>query len=388
VQSLARAQSEQGVDVRVICVNHADEEGRDLTGIRFGATPTVQEQDGRVQVTRVGRRVSLARLDICKELAAFLGSLAQQRIDVIHLHTPNATMMLTLAWSQHPQPLVITHHSDIVRQRILRYALVPFERRVYSRAAAILSDSPTYAAGSALLQRYAERVKDLPLGLDLAPYLRPSDAALNHARDLRSRYGTPIWLAVGRLVYYKGLDVALRALAQVPGTLMAIGTGPLQEDLRRLAGELGVGGRTVWRGYANADELVGAYHAASALWFPSNARSEGFGLVQVEAMASGCPVINTAIPDSGVAWVSPHGESGLTTAVNDPAGLAGAARRLLSESGLRERLSTGARERACREFDYRVMGERSLDIYQQVLETTQRRQDRRRPRALAGALEK
>src|SRR5262249_24862216 len=155
------------------------------------------------------------------------------------------------------------------------------------------------------------------------------------------------------------------------GTLMVIGTGPLQEDLRRLAGELGVGGRTVWRGYANADELVGAYHAASALWFPSNARSEGFGLVQVEAMASGCPVINAAIPDSGVAWVGPQGESGLTTAVNDPAGLAGAARRLLSESGLRERLSTGARERACREFDYRVMGERSLDIYQQVLETAQ-----------------
>jgi rhamnosyl/mannosyltransferase len=89
--------------------------------------------------------------------------------------------------------------------------------------------------------------------------------------------------------------------------------------------------------------------------------------VQVEAMASGCPVINTAIPGSGVAWVSRHGESGLTVPVNDPPALAAAARRLLDEPGLRDRMARGGRDRARRDFDHRVMAERSLDVYHQVL---------------------
>ena len=88
------------------------------------------------------------------------------------------------------------------------------------------------------------------------------------------------------------------------------------------------------------------YLAADAFWFPSNARSEAFGLVQVEAMASGCPVINTRIPHSGVPWVSRHEETGLTVPVNDPEALAAAAHRLLTEPGLRDRLTDAARRRA------------------------------------------
>src|SRR5262249_58399124 len=132
-------------------------------------------------------------------------------------------------------------------------------------------------------------------------------------------------LAVGRLVYYKGLHNAVKALATVPGRLLVIGEGPAQAELRRLADAEGVADRIIWRGHVGADELVGAYQAATALWFPSNARSEGFGLVQVEAMASGCPVINTAIAGSGVSWVSRHDETGLTVRVNDPAAPAAAA---------------------------------------------------------------
>jgi rhamnosyl/mannosyltransferase len=293
--------------------------------------------------------------------------LQPELVDLIHLHVPNPTMLLALAVKRPRLPLVISYHSDIVRQKLLVHALRSLERFVFARAARILSDSPMYPLGSTLLKKYAHKLGVLPLGIGLDPYLRPSPTALAFARRLQSEHGTPLWLSVGRLVYYKGLPNALEALRYVPGKLLLIGTGPLEADLRRLAKKLRVADRTIWLGYRQFEEVVGAYHAATALWFPSNARSEGFGLVQVEAMASSCPVINAAIPASGVSWVSRHEETGLTVPVNDSIALAKAARRLLSEPGLRDRLAAAARFRACREFDHLLMAERSLDIYQNIL---------------------
>jgi rhamnosyl/mannosyltransferase len=264
-------------------------------------------------------------------------------------------------------PLVVTYHSDVVRQKLLVHALRPAQRFVFARAARILSDSPAYASGSACLAKYAHKVGVLPLGINLRPYLNPSNAALAFARQLRAEHGSPLWLSVGRLVYYKGLPIALEALRAVAGKLLVIGVGPLETDLRKIAHEQGVADRIVWLGYRSFDEVVGAYHAATALWFPSNARSEGFGLVQVEAMASGCPVINAAIEHSGVSWVSRHEETGLTVPINDPAALALAATRILRESGLRDRLAHGARSRAIHEFDHHLMAQRSVSLYRKIL---------------------
>jgi rhamnosyl/mannosyltransferase len=184
---------------------------------------------------------------------------------------------------------------------------------------------------------------------------------------MRRQHGPVLWLAVGRCVYYKGFHTAIQALPHVPGKLKIIGHGPLEPELRALAKRMGVADRIVWRGYVPQDELIGAYHAATALWFPSSHKSEAYGLVQVEAMASGCPVINTDISGSGVAWVSPHEETGLTIPVGDPEALAAASRRLLDEPGLRSRLSDRAAARAGAEFNHRTMALRSLDVYRRTI---------------------
>jgi glycosyltransferase involved in cell wall biosynthesis len=368
VAALARSQAELGAKVRVLCVHHLDRHGRDVTWDRFAQTETVEEWDGPVRVTRMGRRACVARLDFCFELPSLLSRLRRAEVDLFHLHVPNPTMLLALAALRPRVPLVVTYHSDVIKQKVLQLAVQPFERVVFHHASMILSDSPPYAEGSATLQRYCGKLGVLPLGIDLGPFLRPVPAALEHASRLKAEHGCPLWLAVGRLVYYKGLHNAIRALALVPGRLMIVGQGPLADDLRRLAAEVGVAERVCWPGRAGTAELVGAYRAATACWFPSNDRSEGFGLVQVEAMASGCPVLNTSIPHSGVSWVSRHEETGLTVRPNDPAGLAAAANRLLHEPGLRERLALNARERARLEFDQALMARRSLEIYGRVLE--------------------
>jgi glycosyltransferase involved in cell wall biosynthesis len=367
VQTLAKAQAGLGAVVSVVCVNHGDASGADIQGRRLASTPTVSTSDELVRLTLLGRRASVARFDICPDLILRMDQLEPSNADLVHLHVPNPTMLLALAVKRLRVPLVISYHSDIVRQKLLVHALRPVERSVFGRAARILSDSPTYPEGSTFLKRYARKLGVLPLGIDLHAYLKPSPAARAFTRRLQSEHGAPLWLSVGRLVYYKGLPNALQALRNVSGKLVVIGTGPLEADLRRMATACRVADRVVWMGYRDFEEVVGAYHAATALWFPSNARSEGFGLVQVEAMASGCPVINSAIPGSGVSWVSRHEETGLTVPMNAPGELAAAANRLLHEPGLRERLAAGARARACQEFDHRLMAQRCLRAYRSIL---------------------
>ena len=351
VRTLARAQADLGAEVRVFCVNHASS--------RTGA-----EHDGPVEVVRFGRRASGAKIDYCPGLASVIRGV---EADVLHLQAPNPTMILALLRARPRTPLVITYQSDVVKQRLRAALFRPLERALYRRAAMILPTSPTYAAGSAFLRRYAEKTQVVPMGIDLGPYLEPSGADRARAEAIRAEYAGPIWLGCGRLIYYKGFPVAVRALSHVRGTLLIVGDGPDRPRLEAEAEALGVRDRVAFLGAMPYQEIVPYYLAADAFWFPSVARSEAFGLVQVEAMACGTPVINAAIPHSGVAWVSPDGETGLTVPVDDPAALAAAANRLIAEPGLRERLGASARERAVREFDHRVMARRSLDVYRRVL---------------------
>ena len=367
VRSLALGQAHRGADVRVICMNHADGNGQDVNGQTFAATPTVEEADGPVRLTRVGRRVSLARWDFCPRLRPTLRQALGEDVDIVHLHVPNPTMLISLAMQRTQAAIVVGYHSDIIRQKLLAQGLRPFERNVFSRAAMVLATSPLYQGGSRLLKHYSSKVDVLPFGIDTQSYTFPSRAAEEFAHQLRRQHGSPLWLSVGRLVYYKGLHIALQALQRVPGKLLIVGQGPLDNQLQAQALQLGVAERVIWAGKLATDELTGAFLASTALWFPSNARSEAFGLVQAEAMASGCPVINAEIPHSGVPWVSQHGVSGLSVAVNDAEAFAAAANRILNEPGLRDRLSTGARQRALQEFDQQVMVYRSLELYSRAL---------------------
>jgi rhamnosyl/mannosyltransferase len=366
VQTLARAQAALGMNVRVICADHRKHSERPPD-----APAACEEIDSGVRVTRCAQRMSFNRLDVCPSLPGVLRRLADEPPDILHLHTPNPSMLLALALVRPPTPLVITHHSDIIRQRLLKFALRPFERLIYRRAVGVQTTSSIYRLGSSFLSRYAEKLDALPLGVDLSPFKDPNQTAVDFAQHLRSSYPAPIWLMVGRLVYYKAVHVAIRALAHVPGNLVIVGAGPLEQELKTLAKTTGVQHRIAWQGYVSRDHLIGAYHSARALWFPSNARSEAFGLVQVEAMASGCPVINTSIPGSGVPWVSKHDESGLTVPVNDPLALADAARLLLENEPLHRRLSEGARQHAADDFDHMTMARRSLQIYHRALNAAQ-----------------
>jgi glycosyltransferase involved in cell wall biosynthesis len=361
VRALATTQADLGAKVDVICVNTTDANGHPAR-----TTATVEEFDKNVRVIRLGRLFSLARFDLSWEFSQYF-SQREMNYDIAHLHTPNPAMAMHWSLAQSSVPLVITHHSDIIKQRFLKYLVNPLMHYVYDQAAQILITSPEYLLGSDFLQTHRDRVDVLPLGIDLSVYTDPSPMAQAETERLLEAHGHgPIWLAVGRMVYYKAMHIAIAALASVPGTLIIVGKGELQAELKQQAETLGVSDRIVWLPYASQAELIGAYHAATALWFPSNARSEAFGLVQVEAMASGCPVINAQVPHSGVSWVSRHEQEGFTIPLDNVSALAEAANRLLADPSLHERFRIASRQRA-RQFDHILMARKSFRVYERAI---------------------
>jgi glycosyltransferase involved in cell wall biosynthesis len=369
VETLASKQAKLGADVSIVCVNSFDRNSklsqRTETEITF--------KEDRLQVVKVQRMFSFLKIDICPSLIFYILYFSKLSNTIFHVHTPNPTMLIALVLTGKFNNLVVTHHSDVIKQKFIKYLFRPIEHLIYSQAKIVLTTSENYQYGSKFLRLYQNKLGVLPLGLDLSTFANPPQSTIDRSQQLKAQYGDVIWLAVGRLVYYKSFDIALTALQYVTGKLLIVGTGALKDKLQKLAHELNVADRVIWLGETSESDLVAAYHAATALWFPSNVRSEAFGIVQVEAMASGCPVINCQIPGSGVPWVCRDEEEGLTVPVNDPHAFAMAAQRILIEPGLRERLSQGARQRA-EKFGDVLMAQRSLSIYQQILPPEHSRQ--------------
>ena len=224
---------------------------------------------------------SFGKIDHCPDLPRVV---RDSEADLLHLHCPNPTMILGLMMSGDRRPLVVSHHSDVIKQPLRRLLFSPMERACYDRARLVLAMSPPYIGGSKLLKRYADRVAVLPIGLDLDPFLAPPPEVRARGEHLRRSYPGPLWFFCGRLVYYKGLETALLSLRSVPGTLLIAGDGPSRAHLERLAARLNLKNRVRFLGQVPRDEDLAAYYCAStAFWFPSNARSEAYGLVQVEA---------------------------------------------------------------------------------------------------------
>jgi len=238
---------------------------------------------------------------------------------------------------------VLTYHSDVVRQaRILRFYR-PLQRRVLQAAERILVATPNYLESSPTLQPFREKCRIVPYGIDRRPFLTALPEA---GQALRARYGGgPLLLFVGVLRYYKGLQYLLQAMPQVPGRLLLVGEGPMGAALRAQAQDLGLAERVVFVGRVTDEDLPAYYRAADLFILPASERSEAFGLVLVEAMTSGLPVISTEL-GTGTSYVNQDGASGLVVPPKDPAALARAINRLLDDASLRARLAQGALARS------------------------------------------
>jgi len=352
IRLLAESQKERGHDVTVLVTN--------LT------SRTVVEQIGGVRVIKAGRQATIARAPLS---LAFPRLLARERPDIAHLHFPYPVGEVCYHFLGRARRTVITYHSDVVRQQGWLRLYRPLLWRVLRGADRIIATSPHYVRTSPFLHALADRCTVVPLGIDLHRFQHDCSA---QAQAIRAQYcGTgegalPLILFVGLLRYYKGLQYLLEAMTQLQACLLIIGEGPMADEWQRLSVALGLQGRTHFLMEVSNERLPAFYQAADLFVLPASQRSEAFGLVQVEAMASGVPVISTEL-GTGTSWVNRHGDTGLVIPPRDVPALVQAITDLLADPARRQEMGRRGRERARREFSHEVMTDRVLALYEEVM---------------------
>ena len=352
--------------IRLICrgllARHPDIEPTVL--VTNTGRQTIEERIDGVRVIKAGRLATVSSAPISLELFAWMRRL---EADVIHLHFPYPIGELAYLFAGRGRPMVMTYHSDIVRQRVLGALYRPFLWQVLRQARLIAVSNPVYIQDSPFLRRYADKCRVIHFGLNLDRFAATPEVEAE-AAAWRARYGfRPLLLFVGRLRHYKGVNVLIEAMAQLPeATALIVGVGPMAEEWQQQAAAAGLNDRVHFLGEQPDSAVLALYHAADIFVLPSTNRAETFGIVQLEAMACGRPVICTEL-GTGTSYVNQNNVTGLVVPANDAPALAAAARQLLADPAERARMGAAGRQRAQTEFSIDAMLDRTLGFYHEAL---------------------
>ena len=276
-----------------------------------------------------------------------------KNVDVVHINVPFPLADLACLLSGYKGKVVVSWHSDVVKQKKLLLLYKPILMRFLKRADVILAATEGHIKSSPYISQFKEKCRIIPYSICPSDYLNAQKKPI--LSDLLSDKNAVKVFFTGRLVYYKGVDVLLRAFKNVKGCeLFIAGTGVLENELKEYAAKQKMTDRVHFLGFLPDDDLRAAFRDCDIFVLPSVANSEAFGIVQLEAMVYSKPVINTSLP-TGVPYVSKDGESGITVKPSDEKELAQAINKLAENPELREKYGKEAYSRICRYFDNSVV---------------------------------
>ncbi len=285
-----------------------------------------------------------------------------RQYDIIHIHHPDPMAALALRLSGFKGKVVLHWHSDILRQRQLLRLIKPLQTWLLKRADVIVTTSPPYLEQSPWLAPYRDKCQCVPIGI------LPVDDADQRAIDKlrKSVGGRKVVFSMGRLVGYKGFEYLIDAAALLPDDHIVVigGTGPLRDQLQARIEAAGLTEKVRLLGFVPEEALPVYYRAASLFCMSSVERTEAFGVVLIEAMSCGTPIVATRIPGSGVPWVNADGISGRNAEPRDARSLAEAIMAVTGDSD--GQYSRGALERYRSHFTKEKMLKNIIEIYRNM----------------------
>ncbi len=318
-----------------------------------------------VEVNRAGSFGIYFSMPLSLSFFAKLRQLSSDR-DILHFHMPFPLGDAAYFLSGFKGKVIIWWHSDIVRQKVLMKLYKPLMDRFLKRADRIIVATEGHINGSSYLEPYRDKCIIIPFGIDVRSF---EDKSVNENRSsIQQSSQVKKVLFIGRLIYYKGVEVLLRAFSKVRGAqLYIVGDGPLSEQLKTQAIESGISESVHFLGHQSDEDIKTMLNACDLFVLPSVANSEAFGLVQIEAMACSKPVINTSLP-TGVPYVSLNGQTGLTVPPGDAESLAAAMQRLIDNDDERIQMGLKAKERAIQYFTMDKMLDSVYKLYNDILQ--------------------
>jgi len=320
---------------------------------------TIEEVIENISIVRVAKWDQIFSTPICPKMPILLKKWGSA-FDIIHVHLPNPMAIISYLLVKPKAKLVVSYHSDIIKQKHIFRFYKKFLLRFLDCADKIIVATPNHIKFSNILQNFKEKCEVVHYGINIKNF---ENISRKKVMNIREKYRGPIVLFVGRLVYYKGLEYLIEALKGENINLIIAGTGPFYPNLKLISSGLE---NVHFIGEISDINLPAYYHACDVFVLPSVSRSEAFGIVQLEAMACRKPIVSTDIK-TGVPYVNQHLKTGLIVPKEDTFALKEAILKLIHDKHLREQLGKNARQRVEQEFSIQEMVRKTLDIYCSLL---------------------
>lgn len=327
---------------------------------------TYDEKVNSYRIVRTGKKGLVSGTAISPAMIFWLHKLGNQ-YDIIHLHHPDPMATLALFFVRPKAKLIIHWHSDIIKQKYLYQFFRFFEKAMLKRADKIIATSEPYLENSLALRPFREKAVVIPIGIE-PDRLCAIDEEVEKIRIVAK--GRKIIFSLGRMTDYKGFQILLHAMVNTDSDSVLILGGEGTETSRQLSAivqKYFLEDRVIFSGRMNEDFLGSYYAAADIFVLPSLHKNEAFGLVQVEAMSFGVPVISTRIPGSGVSWVNQDNLTGFTVDPGNSIELAAAINRLLRNEKIRREYGKNGQERVKELFTVEKTVGEVLELYESLM---------------------